>query len=280
MLRTVLSITLIPFLLQTITACTAVQSKVVKSTTPDGIPYFLPRRPFAITISRPVGGGPPSIAVTPGNAEPDLAKEFVLTQGNNLLAQNEFNITVGRNGLLMSSQSTATSQVAAIVQNMAASAGMFAAPLSAAGAKPLSVQSQSSSNAFSTILALDGANALPPGPQIACPLAGTSFQYFVYPEGRFDPNYPLSFDCGGDGIYTVLWQRSDGPPPDKYHYSGDNSNVNQSHKVSGLFFRHELPYLVTIEGANGSGLRQIDLPLTTIILAGLRPLSLVHHHAV
>jgi Fic family protein len=32
--------------------------------------------------------------------------------------------------------------------------------------------------------------------------------------------------------------------------------------------------------ADLGGRRQIDLPLTTIILAGLRPPSLVHHHAI
>ena len=35
-----------------------------------------------------------------------------------------------------------------------------------------------------------------------------------------------------------------------------------------------------MEKAGLSGRRQIDLPLTTIILAGLKPPSLVHHHAV
>jgi hypothetical protein len=33
-------------------------------------------------------------------------------------------------------------------------------------------------------------------------------------------------------------------------------------------------------GLGGLGRRQIDLPLTTIILAGFKPPSLVHHHAV
>ena len=41
---------------------------------------------------------------------------------------------------------------------------------------------------------------------------------------------------------------------------------------------HELRGSRQLHGVYGR--RQIDLPLTTIILAGLRPLSLVHHHAV
>lgn len=239
---------LLLFVSVTVTSCAAVQSQVVTGktpdgtlvtgkTTPDGIPYFLPRRPFVITVSAPAGGGITSaitITAAPGNAEPDLTTKFALSQGLNLLANNEFNVTVGSNGLLQSSQSTAISQVATAVQNAAASAGMFIAPLPVPSAA-----------AFHTNVALLGAAGLPLGPKIACPAAGTSYQYIDYPETHYAT--ALTFCPEGPISYTVTWDRADhktGP------YAPDNVNAspNTHHRLSGLFFRHELPYIIRIKG--------------------------------
>ena len=96
--------------------CAVVQSQAVvpespggkSPPVPNGIPYFLPRRSFVATVTEPFNGGPPTITVTNGIAEPDLSKGYVLSQGTNLVADNEFNIGVSVNGLLKSSNSTVT----------------------------------------------------------------------------------------------------------------------------------------------------------------------------
>jgi hypothetical protein len=233
-----------------IAGCAAVQSQVVGDKTPNGVPYFLPRRPFVITVSMPTGGGLPSFVVGPGTAEPDLSKQFALTQGTNLLAQNEFNITVGSNGLLMTSQSTATSQVAATVANAAATLGMLATPLSAVGGRSVELRGAALAGAPDSTRSAER--------NIACPDAGTSYQYFVYPELNVAP--PLTFTCADGGAYIVTWERvgnpsSASPPPERhYHYKQDNDKEGTSGPVSGLFFRHELPYLVSIRGKTKTSL--------------------------
>jgi hypothetical protein len=232
--------------------CTAIHSEVVRpnKNTPNGIPYFLPRRPFIITVSTPSAGGPPNITVAPGNAEPDLSKEFVLSPGINILAQNEFNITIANNGLLQSSQSTATSQVATFVQNAAGTAGMFAAQGvgAVAAAPPIRVlQNYSLSNKQERALTKEEAKSLR-GPDIGCPLEGTSYQYVVYPETRYLAK-PLRFICSdSDAAYTVTWVRTDHPGPKDYRYGHKDSAVDKRGKISGIFFRHELPYLVIVTG--------------------------------
>src|ERR1700730_18609615 len=86
--------------------CAVVESQAILSKdpvanytpVPSGIPYFLPRRPFVVTVAEPFNGGVPTITVAPGIAEPDLSKRYVLSQGTNLVADNEFNIGVSASG--------------------------------------------------------------------------------------------------------------------------------------------------------------------------------------
>lgn len=220
-----------------LTSCAVVESQVVKDQStamPDGIPYFLPRRPFIVTVSMPVSGVLPIITVAPGNAEPELTQQFVLSQGTNLLANNEFNVTVGANGLLKSSASTATSQVTTALQNAAASAALFAAPVPV-GPADLRVALALPRNVNTTT-----PSSLGTGPSIGCPPPGGSYQYAVYVKTRYDT--PLTF-CTS---YTVTWTRADGKTDP---YGTPNQNATQTGSwVSGLFFRHELPYVVTVQG--------------------------------
>lgn len=216
----------------TFSGCAVVESEVVANgkSVPDGIPYFLPRRPFIITVSMPVSGTLPLITVAPGNAEPDLQKRFVLSQGKNLLANNEFNITVGPNGLLKNSSSTATSQVATALQNAAASAAMFGAPLPPAGLADMRVD-------FALPTNTPKAATLP---NLSCPPAGGSYQYAVYPES----NGPLTLCQELPTWYAVTWARADGG---QGLYGVDNERAGKNgYWSSGIFFRHEIPYLVTV----------------------------------
>lgn len=222
-----------------LTSCAVVESQVVpnRSEVPDGIPYFLPRRPFIVTVSLPVSGNLPILTITPGNAEPDLSQRFVLSQGTNLLANDEFNVTVGPNGLLMSSASTATSQVTTALQNAAASAGMFAGVPGAAANLGLARDQGNGPVITST--------AVQP-PSIACPPAGGSYQYAVYPEKQDNIHMPLTFCSEMPISFTVSWYRSD-RTTGTYGVSNKNATPKKSW-VSGLFFRHELPYVVAVKG--------------------------------
>jgi hypothetical protein len=241
--------------------------KPVSNPVPDGIPYFLPRRPFVITVSEPNGGGVPMITVTPGAAEPELSKRYVLAQGINLVADNEFNISVGANGLLKSSTSTATSEVATTIQNAAATAGMLVPGGAALNPTALVARlAEVKGNFFG-----NPAPSPPPlpGPNIACPAAGSSYQVILYPEVPYPPDIPLTL-CSDkkdeQGPYTVTWRRADLLPGATAHFGGDSGDsrlARTSTPVSGIFFRHELPYLVTIKGGNKQPRTETDTVITS-----------------
>jgi hypothetical protein len=172
----------------------------------------------------------------------------VLSQGTNLLADYEFNISVGANGLLKTSTSTASSEVATAVQNAASTIGMFAPGL---GVPNLALSAR--------VSALNRAVGTPatlqlPGPNIACPMAGSSYQIVLYPEIPYPAGKPLTLCSNKNnegGPYAVTWRRADRVVGVTDHFggtNGDNEFANTATPVSGLFFRHELPYVVTVQG--------------------------------
>jgi len=237
--------------LGSLVACAVVQSqpapvvgsdgKPVSVAVPDGIPYFLPVRPFVITVTEPTGASaPPTITVTEGTAEPDLTNRYILSQGTNLLADNEFNISVGTNGLLESSTSTATSEVTTTVQNAATTIGTVVPGIGLANATLLEAHVKT------PLMQGPVVPAAPPALRnIACPVAGASYQLVLYP-GKSKPLTLCSSDNNEGGPYEVTWQRTDGATGPFGGKSGDNESANSPTPVSGLFFRHELPYLVRI----------------------------------
>ncbi len=224
--------------------CTVVQSQAVvpespggiSPPVPNGIPYFLPRRPFVVTVTEPASGGPPTITVANGTAEPDLSKRYVLSQGTNLVADNEFNIGVSAKGLLTTSNSTATSQVTATVQNLGATLGT----LTGEGAL------------FAKNVDLHVKPSRPSGQVIGCPPAGFSYQIVLYPTRSQRPTL-----CG----YNVDWRRADDLAGQDVHFK-DNSFANSPTPISGIFFRQELPYLITVTGP-GTNPTQSDTVITS-----------------
>lgn len=214
----------------TLAGCAAVQSEVVKGgdQIPDGAIYFMPRRPFVVTVTTPaattaIPSPPTTVVVSQGTAEADISQQFALSQGTNWLAKNEMNISVGANGLLKSSNSTASSEVATALQNLASAAGAITG-LASVGAIAVPL--------------VPGTPAQPP-PVDGCPVAGTSYQYLLYPGPRSgDPN--LTTYCG----YTVTWHMAAG-----YVANANNSRFTPGSSYnSGIFYKHELPYLVFVTG--------------------------------
>jgi len=254
-------------ILGTLTGCAVIQSQAVGVPTvskdakgnpifqpaiPDGIPYFLPKRPFLVTVTEPNVGGAPTIAISPGTAEPDLAHRYVLSQDTNLFADNEFNIAVGPNGLLKSSNSTATSQVATTIQNAASSVGMLSPMSALAGANVARALVHPNLDAAAAAATVTRS--------YACPLAGASYQIAVYPE---QTNLQLSLCAENTAIggpYVVTWGRGDGQVG---QYGGDNAHANTDTPISGLFFRHELPYLVRVVGGAAGKQTESDTLITS-----------------
>ncbi len=247
-------------LLVGLAGCASVQSASAPTgATPKGVPYFMPRKPFVVTISTPTGGLTPTATVAQGTAEPDLAHRFVLTQGTNLLAKNELNITVGTNGLLMTSNTTSNSEVSTAVQNAASSVAVFAglppgiSSLGQVAGNPLLLGGHIGAlNVLQIPIVRPAPSLYIPHPQIelGCPLAGMSYQYLIYPEDRPRPdqNETDPVFCN----YTMHWQLSG---KNKQNPVTDTENATSTSKMSGLFFRHELPYQVDITtGAAFQGL--------------------------
>lgn len=214
-------------LLTALTGCAVVQSQVVghNKATPNGIVYFMPRRPFVVTVTTPAASTaaphPQStVTVTEGTAEPDLKYRFVLSQGTNLIGKSELNITVGKNGLLKTSNSTATSEVATALTNAASSVGSLVG-VTAVPPVPRPM----------------GAGAPPPD---GCPPPGSSYQYPIYPAPRpGDPQQRVF--CGN----TVTWHLAAGAAE---HYPNNANFTANGADYSGIFYRHELPYVVTVTG--------------------------------
>ncbi len=153
------------------------------------------------------------------------------------MADNEFNIGVS-NGLLKSSNSTATSQAAATVQNAGATLGTLT------GAHLPGLHAVSEEFSLPDLSAL-----LTPSDSHACPAPGTSYQMLLYPE-----NHSTVTLCDDDnkhferGPYTLTWRRADLSAEAAARFGGDNRSAKSATPVSGIFFRHELPYLVTVRG--------------------------------
>jgi hypothetical protein len=220
---------------------------------PNGIPYFLPRRPFVVTVSEPANGGIPSITVTPGAAEPDLSRRYVLSQGINLVADNEFNVGVSAKGLLTSSTSTATSQVVTTVQNVASTIGMLGLGIPGPNLALMDAQVA----AFMKSNITTGQAPAQSGTTLACPAAGTSYQIVIYPEASpiTSPVTLCNGTNGDGGPYKVTWHRADLAVGASAPFGKYNESATSDTPVSGLFFRHELPYLVSIVGPAGNHTR-------------------------
>ena len=168
---------------------------------------------------------------------PILEQMFVLSQGTNLMGKTEMNITVGTNGLLTTSNTTATSEVVTALENAASAAGTIVGMAGMAAAYP--------------------APAAAPPPN-GCPPAGSSYQYLIYPYTP--PNEPRPDDpqqtvfCG----YTVKWKRA--AVIEATHPTPKNSakfSTSDCSAHSGIFYRHELPYLVTVTGPADSKGNQV-----------------------
>lgn len=200
-------------------ACSSVASKVETSTDPvdDGVIYYMPMRAIKITVSVD-NSGKETPAVEAGDTVPDLSRRFVLDYERNWVGKNHLVVGVSSSGLLTSSNADTVSGVITIAKNLSQAAGDLTAAAAAAPAHALVVQP-------------------PPAPPPACK-QGQSYVELVWP-GSGSP-YPL---CNFHITVTLL-----GPSPVKQN---DTPRIRAfGVSQSGLFYKHDLPYLVTLEDSS------------------------------
>jgi hypothetical protein len=204
------------------TGCASYLSTPADNQPVEGVVYYMPRQPIAVQVAVDAKGVETPSIVT-ASAIPDLRRRFVLSYQNNPLGENASSISVSQQGLLQSAGSTATSGVDTILKNVAGVAGSVSAA-AAAGA--------SGGAAFPMLGASPGEA---PRPNCA---AGQTYTLLIFPE-NIQPgttttlcNYQVSIDK------SLLAEAS----------FPDNANAGKGQTgSSGIFYKTEIPYLVSFE---------------------------------
>jgi hypothetical protein len=217
-----------------VVGCSSVTSRVedIKSSVEDGVVYYVPRRPIKVSITLAAAAAPPAPppqgipSVDTIDATADLKHRFILNYDQNWIGKNHLNIGVNTNGLLTTSNADTTSGITTIVQNLAKAIGSAQA-LAAAAAPVRAPQAPA------------GATPAPP-----CQ-PGRVYTMLLYPEDVGDTEEHL---CN----FSIHLMNLDGtkitstpPPPD------NKRAENLQSPESGIFYKHDLPYLVNVRDPNG-----------------------------
>jgi hypothetical protein len=137
------------------------------SSTGEGLPYYLPRRPILISVA--VGAAAPNLVtltVAPGVMEPDMAHRFTLKYGQNPVGTNAIVVAVSTKGLLQSANNTITSSTGQIGTSLGALAGAVAGMAAGVGAPPVAAQPCAAGQTYNYVFHTD--SGLGVQPAIAC----------------------------------------------------------------------------------------------------------------
>ncbi len=106
-------------------ACSSMSTTIVGENNKDelkgGLPYYMPKKDFLVTVT--VKEGVKSFATSTTPAYPDLSQIFVLKYEDSLISDNLLSIGVTTKGLLTSINAKTVSQLNEIFKNIAKSAG-------------------------------------------------------------------------------------------------------------------------------------------------------------
>ena len=198
-----------------LSGCTSVSSVVVDQSKPigDGIAYYMPSRPIKVTVTVD-DKGVQTPSVDPADTVPDPRHRFVLFYERNLVGTNHLALGVTTSGLLTSSNSDVTSGVITIAKNLATAAGDVSALLG--GAAPKAAQPKISVEKCEN---------------------GRSYTRLYFPERAKTDQIICNFR-----ISIALLGGTPLAPPDKL----STERLSEQQSQSGLFYRHDQPYLVTI----------------------------------
>jgi hypothetical protein len=214
--------------------CASVSSKVQNSEGPidDGIVYYMPMRPIKVSVAVGATANVQTATVTQtdtADTVADVRHRFVLSYEPNLVGKNHLGMSVSAQGLLESSNQDTTSGVTTIAQNLAKAAGDITAigakiaPLAAPAAAP---------------------GAAPPPPQNCQP--NQVYTMLLFPEQPEAKQ--VQQVCSFSVSIASLWNDPT-PNPDR-RSTTRLGNIGTSQ--AGVFYRHDLPYIVSVRDANNT----------------------------
>jgi hypothetical protein len=262
---------LLVFFATLLASCAAIQS-VVAPTKVDGLAYYMPMKDIVITVTPgdaakppaaqaaapsgtpPAKPVPPKIAIAVTKSYPDRSKPYALRFGTNAFGTHTLDVVVTEQGLLSSAKSTTTSTVQDALKGLASAAGMasvFAmersegetAPCAAGDnvfvfTPPLEDTSYRACELVVTIVPLRG--SLADGVR----RVGIEEMRFatMRSEARKEKRELLrSRDAPQESVVQEALGKS-----------GADETADTQH--AGVFYRQELPYLVTV--SSGAGVHQ------------------------
>ena len=181
-----------------------------------GVVYYMPRQAFEVQV-KVDGNGVQTPSIVQGDIIPDLRNRFVLSYDSIPIGENATKISVSENGLLTSVGSTVTSGVDAILKGAATLAGNITVMTGFVGAGPNETPQPCENNQTYTLL--------------------------IYPEditAQTPPQKMCDFTISVDKRLAELTQS-----PSSLQSKQENTGR------SGVFYKTELPYLVTIIDKSG-----------------------------
>ena len=192
-------------------ACASIETQETSSSAPvTGLSYYMPNKDFVVALTVK-GQKPDKASIGTTAAYPDLSRQYVLRYGRNWLGKNTLDVAVASSGLLSTTNSSTQSGVAEAFRGLASSLG--------------GLKSQSM-------------NALPDGPGCS-----TDGQYtFVFQKpGIYKP-------CGGAVTVSIAAPLASAALRAPTTLAPAESEPASERMQAGIFYRQELPYLVTVTG--------------------------------
>jgi hypothetical protein len=215
-------------------SCTSIASKVDSDkTVNDGLVYFMPRRPIQITVTVDDKGNQ-TPKVETANTISDPSQRFVLDYSEDFFGKNHMNVTVNSLGLLSSTLTETTSGWPTIAKNLGTLTGQVTA-LAAAAAE----------------------QGVTPGVSVPQCDNGKSYTLLLFPEDAIAKGSQTSAEFPLCGFNVVLKRLA----PILTH---NTSRIEDKEFQSGVFYKFDLPYIVTISQA---GLAQGVKPAATSFIA-------------
>jgi hypothetical protein len=211
--------------------CSSITSKKgIKNDEGDGLIYYMPKKDFLVTVTR-AGGKLTAITLGTTTAYADLSKTYSLHYHRNLLAKNKLEVEVSPSGLLTTSKSNTTGDIAEAFKSLGTSAGSIRA---------LGISSGSTQRRI-----------LPKS--VPCDVDGA--HTFV-----FDGAVESESICGGSITVAIqrLWNKDE---EGKIATSKKDGSED-----SGIFYRMNRPYLFVASGGGLNAASVVNSPSESDVL--------------
>lgn len=236
----------------------------------DGITYYMPKRSIrlTITVSTETGNNKKVVVNVDNNytteTTPDLSRVFLLRYNKNLIGQNNMYIGVNSYGLLSVTHSDTISKINQIASNIAMDVAVSSIGV---GLPPTPGATPDTNSALTTPFEkLPGSLGEPAQPSshsvtinnVTTSCGDGSYSLLIDPKNPSELQ-DRSTTCGVDIKITSGFKTSDleSHKDSKRITSGDRWNTfsntldfhshNKGHSLPGLFYKQDLPYIVTVK---------------------------------